>query len=97
MMCREVQNVDPALEQELKMNLVEQIVELAKEIEAEDPIDFGMLNVSEDVAYSIMASGVLDSYLMNDPEDRDLILMATVTKLIVENFVLNLEKAKRNE
>lgn len=77
------------------MNLVEQIVELAKEIEAEDPIDFGMLNIDEDVAYRIMATGVLESYLMNDPEDRDLILIATVTKLTVENFVLNLERMKR--
>lgn len=79
------------------MNLVEQLVELAKEIESEDPIDFGMLRVDEDVAYTVMATGVLETYLMNDKEDRDLILLATVVKLTVENFCLQLEKVKRNE
>jgi hypothetical protein len=36
-------------------------------------------------------------YLNNDPEDRDMILLATVVKLTVENFCLQLEKVKRNE
>jgi hypothetical protein len=79
------------------MNLVEQLVELAKEIETEDPIDFGMLRVDEDVAFTLMATSVLEMYLNNDPEDRDMILLATVVKLTVENFCLQLEKVKRNE
>jgi hypothetical protein len=79
------------------MNLVEQLVELAKEIETEDPIDFGMLRVDEDVEFTLMATCVLEMYLNNDPEDRDMILLATVVKLTVENFCLQLEKVKRNE
>ncbi len=79
------------------MNLVDQLVELAKEIESEDPIDFGMLNVDEDVAYRLMATNVLEMYLNNDKDDRDMILLATVVKLTVENFCLQLEKVKRNK
>ena len=78
------------------MTLVKQLVELAKEIETEDPIDFGMLRVDEDVAFELMATSVLEMYLNNDPEDRDMILLATVVKLTVENFCLQLEKVQRN-
>ncbi len=78
------------------MNLVEQLVEIAKAIESEDPIDFGMLQIDEDIAYSVMASGVLEMYLSADKEDRDMILLATVVKLTVENFVLNLKLLQDN-
>jgi len=73
------------------MNLVEQLVELAKEIETEDPIDFAMLQIDEDTAYALMATSVLEMYLSNDADSRDMILLATVIKLTVENFVLNLK------
>lgn len=73
------------------MNLTEQLVELAMEIEAEDPIDFGMLRIDERNAYTLMANGVLESYLSNDKDERDMILLATVVKLTVENLVLNLK------
>jgi hypothetical protein len=77
------------------MSLVDQLVELAKEIESEDPIDFGMLQVDEEGAYKLMATNVLEMYLNNDKETRDMILLATVVKLTVENFCLQLEKVKR--
>jgi len=73
------------------MNLVEQLVELAKEIETEDPIDFAMLQIDEDTAYTLMATSILEMYLSNDADSRDMILLATVIKLTVENFVLNLK------
>ncbi|PIY69027.1 hypothetical protein COY90_02795 [Candidatus Roizmanbacteria bacterium CG_4_10_14_0_8_um_filter_39_9] len=73
------------------MNLVEQLIDLAKEIETEDPIDFAMLQIDEDVAYTLMATAVLEMYLSNDKDSRDMILLATVIKLTVENFVLNLK------
>ena len=73
------------------MNLVEQLVELVKEIETEDPIDFAMLQIDEDTAYTLMATSILEMYLSNDADSRDMILLATVVKLTVENFVLNLK------
>lgn len=66
---------------------VEHLVELAKEVEMEDPIDWGMLSIDEDTAYRIIASQVLEIYNTND----QLTMLASITKLIVENFVLNLK------
>lgn len=67
---------------------VEQLASIAQEFEITDPIDWGMLNISEDGAYKLMASHVIEMYQDNtEPE----ILMAIVTKLLVENFVLNLK------
>jgi hypothetical protein len=66
---------------------VETLVELAKEVENEDPIDWGMLSIDEDTAYKIIASQVLEIYNTND----QLTMLASITKLIVENFVLNLK------
>lgn len=77
-----------------KLTLVEQIVEIAQEIEGEDPIDWGMLAIDEKTAYTMMATSVLENYLMTDKDLRDMMLLATVVKLTVENFVLNLKLLK---
>lgn len=66
---------------------VDQLVELAKEVESEDPIDWGMLAVDEDSAYRLIASQVIELYNSND----QITMLASITKLIVENFVLNLK------
>jgi len=66
---------------------VDMLVELAKEVESEDPIDWGMLAVDEDTAYRLIASQVIEIYNTND----QLTMLASITKLIVENFVLNLK------
>lgn len=66
---------------------VEQLVELAREVESEDPIDWGMLSIDEDTAYRIIASQVIELYNSND----QITMLASITKLIVENFVLNLK------
>lgn len=69
-------------------SLVDQIVELAKEVETEDPIDWGLLSVSEDDAYRLIAMSACEMF-----ENADkLTLIATITKLIVENFKLNLQR-----
>jgi hypothetical protein len=70
---------------------VDTIVEHAKEVESEDPIDFGMLAVDEDSMFKMIASSMLEHYESLDPENRDLMLLAVSTKLVVENFVLNLK------
>jgi len=75
------------------VNLVDQLVLIAEEIETADPIDWGMLEIDEHDAYTLMATGVLDNYLATDPDDRDMVMLATVVKLTVENFVLNLKLA----
>jgi hypothetical protein len=73
------------------MTLVEQIVELAKEIEHEDPIDWGMLNIDENEAFMLLAPSILANYLLLDKDSRDIMMLATVVKLTVENFALNVK------
>ena len=61
------------------------IIDLAKETEIADPIDWGELNISEEQAYVLMATHVLDM------ERNHLTDSAIIVKLLVENFVLNLK------
>ena len=63
---------------------VKVLVELAREGETMDPIDWGDLNISEDEAYVMMAAHVLEM------ERNHLTDGAIIVKLLVENFVLNL-------
>lgn len=67
------------------MSDINTLVELAMEIEVEDPIDWGMLAIDEREAYTLMATHVLE--MKND----DLTNQAIIVKLLVENFVLNLK------
>lgn len=67
-----------------------QLAELAMESELADPIDWGMLHISERDAYVMMASNVIEQLESVSDEERPVVAMATITKLLVENFVLNL-------
>lgn len=74
-----------------KTEAVAKLVELAQEVEIADPIDWGMLNIKEQDAYELMANSVLDQ-MYNLPESyRETVMMATITKLLVESFVLNIK------
>jgi len=77
------------------ISLIE-LVEIAKEIEHTDPIDWGYLSINEDDAYKLIASGILEFYqsLSTDVNIRDTMLLASIVKLSVENFVLNYKLLK---
>lgn len=82
-----------------KIPTIEQLVELAKEVETNDPIDWNDLNISEDHAYNMIANQVMSDYLQRNPDEHEIVMLATITKLIVENFTLNirlLQEQKRN-
>ena len=64
---------------------IRNLVILAKEGEAMDPIDWGELSVTEDQAYIMMSAHVLEM------ERNHLTDGAIIVKLLVENFVLNLK------
>ena len=76
------------------------IVDLAREIEHEDPIDWAMLAVDEAGATELIANNLLDQYRNQwqslSGDDRSLAMLAVMTHLVVENFALNL-KLQRNE
>jgi hypothetical protein len=70
----------------------ETLLELLKEIEKEDPIDFSGLPFEEDDLRLLACLNVLE--LMNNwpqgmnAQARDIIMAATITRLVLENMVL---------
>jgi len=75
-----------------------ELVELARETEITDPIDWGMLNIDEENAYALVASGVLELCQTLDTDEQKIqALMATAVKLTVENFVLNIRLLQSQE
>ena len=73
-----------------KTEAVKMLVDLAQEMEIKDNIDWGMLNIREVDAYELMANSVIDQFLSVNDQHKDTVMMATIVKLLVENFVLNL-------
>lgn len=68
-----------------------QIIELAKEIEAGDPIDWSGLPLQRDTVYNMLGLSVLErTETAETAEEREIILMASLVKLTVENFVLEM-------
>jgi hypothetical protein len=63
---------------------LEQLIEIAKEVEVADPFDWADVAIDEDEAYRLMAMNLISEDLT--PE----IMLATIVKLCVENLVLNL-------
>ena len=75
----------------VKQEDVDFLVELAMECELSDPIDWGMLHITEQQAYQMMASQLLEQFGNVNKKDMIPVILATATKLLVENFVLNLQ------
>ena len=69
--------------------LINTIAELAREVGNEDPIDFASLDIDDESVYHLMASNVIEQY--QNITDNQLVMLATITHLIVENFILNLK------
>lgn len=77
---------------------LKQLIDLVNEIDSEDPIDWGMLNISEEMATELIANSLLEQYNTTwsqlSENERTVIMLATITKLVVENFTLNLKLIK---
>ena len=73
----------------------EQIIELAKEVEINDGIEWGNLPLDKNKIYQVVGSQAYEHYQeFSQSDDGEAVLMATVIKLLVENFVLNLQVSK---
>jgi hypothetical protein len=71
---------------------LEQLVEIAAEVEAGDPADWGKLAVGQQEAFKMIGTSILDMFDKEVYTDDDkLIMLATITKLTVENMLLNLK------
>jgi hypothetical protein len=68
------------------------LVDIAMSIDEEDPIDFGILGQTKESAFAMVGSSVLEMFDKTEYNDDDkLILLSTITKLTVENMVLNIK------
>ena len=81
----------PMTEKLTKTEAIGKIVALAKEVEIKDTIDWTKLNVTENELYEIMADKVLDQMYGCPEEHREAVSMSTITKLLVENFILKIK------
>jgi len=63
---------------------IENLVELAKEVEIGDPFDWADVSIDEDEAYRLMAMNILSIDMSKE------VAAATIVKLCVENMVLNM-------
>ena len=78
-----------------KTEAVGRLISLAKEVDIKDPIDWAKMKVSEDQVFEVKAANVIDQ-MFSIPEDhRTTVAMATMTKLLVENFVLSTKLAEK--
>ena len=74
---------------------VDEILDLLSEVESEDPIDWAMLNIDENQATELIVNSLVDRYnsewsqMSQDSQVKAMI--ATISKLVVENFCLNLK------
>lgn len=74
---------------------VTQLAELAKE-SSNCHDDWNRLKITKDHAYKIMAAHVLEIFNGEEFDDQKMIMMAVVTDLLVENFLLNLKLSQDN-
>jgi len=68
------------------------LVDIAQEVEGQDAIDWGKLAVGKEQAYKMVAASILEMF--DKPEytfDDKVIIMSTITKLTVENMLLNIK------
>ena len=70
---------------------LDQIIELAR-IADPEPIDFGMIEIDEDLVYKKIALAALDGFSKTEPATKDVVYLAATINLHVRNYVLNMEK-----
>ena len=69
---------------------INELIDLARSVETEDPIDWGLLSISEQDTYKMIATSVPEQYqTWKEMGDSEKIMLSVILKLIVENFVLN--------
>lgn len=69
---------------------LQQLCEIAFAHEEGDPIDWGVFTNGKDQAMGMIGASILDQFDKDQLTDNDkLILLATITKLVTENMILN--------
>ena len=69
---------------------LEQLIDIAASVEEGDPIDWGKLNQGQQETFKLIGASVLEMFDKEVYSDADrLMVLATITKLIVENMILH--------
>ncbi len=69
---------------------IETLVELAFAVEEGDPIDWNLFKNGREQSMKMIAASVIEQFDKTEYTQEDkLIMMSTITKLIVENFILH--------
>lgn len=69
-----------------------ELIQLTKEVDTEDPIDWEMLNIDENEAIRLIAMDVLEMFHeWSLSDEKEIVMLVTITKLILENFCLNIK------
>jgi hypothetical protein len=72
-----------------KINL-DDLINIAFAVEEGDPIDWSVFKDGREQTMKMIGSSILDQFDKDTYTDQDrLIVMATITKLVVENFILH--------
>jgi hypothetical protein len=68
------------------------LVDIAQEVEGQDSIPWDRLAVGKEQAYKMVAASILEMFDKSEYTfDDKVILLSTITKLTVENMLLNLK------
>jgi hypothetical protein len=75
---------------------LDQLIDIAFAVEQGDPIDWGVFRDGKEQALKMIATTVVEQFDkdLNNDEDR-IIVLATITKLIVENMILHTKLLKK--
>lgn len=66
------------------------LIDIAMEVDDADPIDFGRLSVGKQEAFKMIGTSILEQFDKEEYTEEDkIILLSTLTKLTVENFLLH--------
>lgn len=83
--------MDPTSKQQLMITLMD----LVSEMELDTDLEWSQISTDAYESLGHIAQGMVDLYASwshMDPQERELIMLATMTKLSLENFILNVHK-----
>lgn len=71
---------------------LELLVDIAKEAESGDPIPWDKLSVGKDEAFKMIGTSILEQFDKEAYTEEDkVVLLASMTKLVVENMLLHIQ------
>lgn len=68
------------------------LVDIAQDVEGQDAVDWGKLAMGKEEAYKMVGASILEMFDKSEYTfDDKVVIMSTITKLTVENMLLNLK------